>query len=139
MLRKPDISEWAREFPPFTNSSAGHDDRRWYQFARIVQDCHRHDDARWLQSAFDRLEESLTSGNPQLREWVMGFLQALQDVTAWSERDGERLLRFMGEQTRRVWSTLDAIRSDLAECSTLEAEVLMWRVVHPTRQAPLRS
>jgi hypothetical protein len=144
MVRKPDISDLVREFPQFADSlacsqSGEQDDRRWYRFARIVRELKHHEDNRSMQAAFDRLEEFLTGENPALRDWVTGFLQALQDVASWSSQDGESFLRFMGERTRHVWATLDTIRQDLADCSILEAEVLMWRVVHPTRPGAARS
>jgi hypothetical protein len=144
MIRKPDISDLAREFPQVAGSlacaqSGEQDDRRWYQFARIVRELKDHEDDRSIQAAFDRIEEFLTGENPALRDWVRGFLQALQDVASWSSQDGEPFLRFMGERTRHVWATLDTIRQDLADCSILEAEILMWRVVHPTRTGAARS
>jgi hypothetical protein len=144
VTRKPDISDLVREFPQIADSSTGSqssepDDRRWYQFAQLVRELRQRDDNRSVQGAFDRLEELLTGENPNLRNWVTGFLQTLQDLTSWSSQDGEPFLRFMGERTRHVWATLDTIRLDLADCSTLEAEVLMWRVVHPTRQGTARS
>lgn len=142
--RKPDISDLACEFPQLAGSpacphSGKHDDRHWYQFVGFVRELKVRGDNRSLQAAFDRLEELLTGENPDLRDWVTGFLQALQDVTSWSSQDGEPFLRFMGERTRHVWATLDTIRLDLADCSILEAEVLMWRVVHPTRLGTARS
>jgi hypothetical protein len=144
MSRKPDISDWVCEFPQLADSlacspSGPSDDRRWYQFAQFVRALKEQEDNRSVQAAFDRLEEFLTGENSELRGWVTGFLQALQDVTSWSSQDGEPFLRFMGDRTRHVWATLDTIRRDLADCSILEAEVLMWRVVHPTRPGSARS
>jgi hypothetical protein len=144
VYRKPDISDLAGEFPHLVDSSARAtsgepDDRRWYRFAKRVRELREQEDHRSLQSAFDRLEEYLSGGNQVLRDWAMGFLQALQDVVSWSSQDGEPFLRFMGDRTRHVWATLDTIRHDLADCSILEAEVLMWRVVHPTRPGEVRS
>jgi len=144
MVRKPDISVLACEFPrlvdsPACSSFAGHDDRRWYRFAQLVRGLKDQGDTRSLQAAFDRLEQHLNSEDPDLRDWATGFLQALQDVASWSSQDGEPFLRFMGERTRHVWGTLETIRHDLADCSILEAEVLMWRVVHPTRAGATRS
>ena len=139
---KPDISDLACELPHAVSShacSCSADDRHWYQFATLVRDCSAKGDTRNLQSAFDRLEQFLTGEDALLRDWVTGFLQALQDVSSWSVGDGEPFLPFMGEHTRHIWSTLYTIRYDLADCSTLEAEVLMWRVVHPTRQDIARS
>jgi len=140
--RKTDISDLACGFLQLADPAAcacSADDRHWYQFARLVRDCSARGDTLNLQSAFDRLEQFLIGDDAKLCDWATGFLQTLQDVTSWSNQDGEPFLCFMGERTRHVWSTLATIRYDLAGCSTLEAEVLMWRVVHPTRQAPLRS
>ena len=142
--RKPDVCDLACEVPQLAGSPAcAHsgepDNRRWYQFAQLVRELKGQDDNRSVQTAFDRLEEMLAGENPSLRDWVTGFLQALQDVTSWTSLDGEPFLRFMGERTRHVWATLDTIRLDLADCSILEAEVLMWRVVHPARQGTARS
>jgi hypothetical protein len=144
VTRKPDISDLVREFPQLADSPAcshpsAPDDRHWYQFAELVRGLRQRNDNRSLQAAFDRLEELLADENPHLRDWVTGFLQALQEVTSWNSQDVEPFLRFMGERTRHVWATLDTIRLDLADCSILEAEVLMWRVVHPTRQGTARS
>jgi hypothetical protein len=136
--RKPDISDLAGEFPksvnsPARTSSAEADDHRWYRFAHIIQELREKDDKSTLQAAFHRLEQFLIGESPDLRNWATGFLQALQEVCSWSAQDGEAFQGFMGERTRRVWATLDTIRVDLADCSILEAEVLMWRVVHPTK------
>jgi hypothetical protein len=144
MVRKPDISVLAGEFPqsvdsPACSSFGAHDDGRWYRFAQLVRGLKDQGDTRSLQAAFDRLEQYLKGEDPDLRDWATGFLQALQDVASWSSQDGEPFLRFMGERTRHVWGTLDTIRQDLADCSILEAEVLMWRVVHPTRAGATRS
>jgi hypothetical protein len=144
MAKKSNISDLAREFPQVAGSlacspSGEPDDRRWYRFARMVRELKDREDNRSIQAAFDRLEEFLTGENRERRDWVTGFLQALQDVSCWSLQDGDAFLRFMGERTRHVWATLDTIRQDLADCSILEAEVLMWRVVHPTRSGTVRS
>jgi hypothetical protein len=133
---KPDISDLEGEFQRAnspTRSAGEADDHRWYRFARIVHELKQKDDQTTLQAAFNRLEEFLRGENSDLRNWATGFLQALQDVSTWSSHDGESFLQFMGERTRHVWATLDTIRLDLADCSILEAEVLMWRVVHPTK------
>jgi hypothetical protein len=144
MARKPDFSVLACKFPQLADShdcsnSSEQDDRRWYRFAQLLRKLRDQGDTRSLQTAFDRLEEYLTSEVPVLRDWATGFLQALQDVASWSSQDGEAFLRFMGDRTRHVWATLDTIRQDLADCSILEAEVLMWRVVHPTRAGATRN
>lgn len=144
MVRKPDISVLGCELPqgedsPACSSFDGHDDRRWYRFAQLVRRLKDQGDTRSLQAAFDRLEQDLKGEDPDVRDWATGFLQVLQDIVSWSSQDGEPFLRFMGERTRHVWGTLDTIRQDLADCSSLEAEVLMWRVVHPTRAGVTRS
>lgn len=93
-----------------------------------------------VQVAFDGMEELLCSGETEVRDWVCAFVEAVQEVTGWKEPAEEELVRFLGPETRRAWAALDAIRADLAECSTLEAEVTMWRAIHHTgRGASLRG
>jgi hypothetical protein len=93
-----------------------------------------------VQVAFDGMEELLRCGETDVRDWVCAFVEAMQDVVGWEETGEEGLVRFLGQETRRAWAALDAIRADLAECSILEAEVTMWRAVHHTgRGASLRG
>jgi hypothetical protein len=128
------LAEVAREFPQLAASFVPGDgvasDRQYCAFARLVGELYQQGRNAQLQAAFNFLETCLEHGGPELRDWVAGCLQALQDCSAWGEGSVEVFLRFLGSATRRVWTTLDAIRSDLADCPTLEAEVLMWRVVH---------
>jgi hypothetical protein len=128
------LAEVAREFPQlaasFVPGDAVASDRQHCGFARLVRELHQQGRDAQLQAAFNFLETCLEHGGPDLRDWVAGCLQALQDCSAWGEGSAEVFLRFLGSASRRVWTTLDAIRSDLADCPALEAEVLMWRVVH---------
>jgi hypothetical protein len=133
LSRQPAISDLAKEFPQLAGSPAWasevDSDRQWSEFAQLLRRLHAQGQHGQVQAAFDRMEEFLQDGHPS-RVWATGFLQSLQEITTWECDDGEQFLRFLGSRTRHVWSTLDAIRFDLADCSTLEAEVLMWRVVH---------
>jgi hypothetical protein len=104
------------------------DDR--FSLVRAVQQAiHQQNDALVL-SLFGDLEVLLLSHDYKRRRWVIEFLEALQDSASWDLQQADAYLPLMGPGARRIWSALDAIRSDLAECSVLEAEVGMWRVVH---------
>jgi hypothetical protein len=83
-----------------------------------------------LRAVFERLEVLLRSRDRNLRRSVTEFLEALQDSVGWGFAEADACLALMGPGARSIWSALHAIRSDLAECSVLEAEVGMWRVVH---------
>jgi hypothetical protein len=140
--RHPDISDLVHEFPQLTgssvwNSSADHDGQ-WSEFAQLVLALYDQGSYRQVQAAFDRVEEFLNLSEPEIRAWVAGFFQTLQDIASWGRESSDVFLRFLGARSRHVWATLDAIRSDLAECSILEAEVLMWRVVHHRQPGRLR-
>lgn len=130
----PAIADLVRAFPQLSTSpvwtNASDYDGQWLELARLVIGLYQNEDYVGLQSAFDRLEECVVSGAADVRTWVTGFLQSLQDVTTWSSSNIEVFVRFLGPHSRRIWETLNAIRFDLADCPILEAEVLMWRVVH---------
>lgn len=83
-----------------------------------------------LRSAFREVENMLSSGNRELRSTGVEFLDGLQDSIAWVPQKADFYAEFMGPRTRSLWSALHAIRSDLSECSVLEAEVALWRLVH---------
>ncbi|HMK21755.1 MAG TPA: hypothetical protein VK466_05435 [Terriglobales bacterium] len=91
--------------------------------------CRQHNETL-VRSVFANLEVLLLSRDRDLRGWVTEFLEALQDSSEWNPPETDAYLPFMGPSSLRIWSGLSAIRSDLAECSVLEAEVGMWRVVH---------
>jgi len=137
--KQPAISRLRRDFPEFANRSE--ECSEWcgrsadripdvYEFARLVTNLFAQSKRKRVQEAFDRIEEFLRVGSPEVRDWVYGFLEALQDVAPWRPSGSEDFVRFLGSETFRAWTALDAIRTDLEDCSTLEAEVLMWRVVH---------
>jgi hypothetical protein len=140
--QQPLISDLVREFPPLALSPAwknsADQDGQWYGFAHLVRDLYAVGWHARVQVAFDCLEQFLEDGDPELHAWVTGFLQALQDVTSWNSGGSEVFRRFLGESSRHVWDTLDAIRCELSACSILEAEVLMWRLVHPSPHASAR-
>jgi hypothetical protein len=128
------ITDLVREFPQLASSGAWKNsadrDGQWFDFAHLVRDLYEQRNYARVQAAFDCLEEFLDDGNPELRAWVAGFLQALQEVSSWGSENSEAFSDFLGARARRVSETLQTIRFDLADCSILEAEVLMWRVVH---------
>jgi hypothetical protein len=140
------MSHVIQAFPELENRGA--ESSTWHRTGEAIFD--EHDFARFIakemalgknhrvQVAFDRMEELLCSGATEVRDWVCAFVEAVQDVAGWKETGEEGLVRFLGPETRRAWTALDAIRADLAECSILEAEVTMWRAVHHTgRRASL--
>jgi len=111
-----------------------------HDFARFVVTEMAQGKSHRVQLAFDGLEEMLCSGEIEVRDWVCTFVEAVQELSEWKQTGAEGVVRFLGPETRRAWEALDAIRGDLAECSTLEAEVTMWRAVHHTgRGASLRG
>ena len=132
--QQPFISDLVREFPQLALSPAWRNsadqDGQWYGFALLVRDLYARGCHAQVQVAFDCLEQFLEDGNPELQAGVAGFLQALQDVTSWGSGGSEMFRRFLGQSSLHVWDTLDAIRCELSACSILEAEVLMWRLVH---------
>lgn len=135
LSRRPVISDLVHEFPQLAGSPAWASffdrDAQWSEFVRLVWDLYRQDNSSRLRAAFHRLEQFLNEEDPQAEAWVAGFLQALQESASWHcESSEEVFVNCLGERTRYVWELLDAIRSDLARCSILEADILMWRVVH---------
>ena len=132
--RRPIILDLAHEFPQLTSSQPWINradlDSQWAEFARLVQGLYRQGSYRDVQAAFDRVEEFLALGDSDVRAWVAGFFQTLQETASWDRESSDVFLRFLGAHSRHVWATLEAIRADLTQCSILEAEVQMWRVVH---------
>jgi hypothetical protein len=104
------------------------DDR--FSLIRAVQEAAHQQNDVLVRSLFENLEALLLSRDYKRRRWVIEFLEALQDSATWDLQQADAYLPLMGPGARRIWSALAAIRSDLAECSVLEAEVGMWRVVH---------
>jgi hypothetical protein len=141
--QQPVITDLVREFPQLSSlpawENSAHQDGQWYGFAHLVRDLYEQRNYTRVQAAFDCLEEFLDNGSPELRAWVAGFLQALQEVSSWGSENSEAFSDFLGAGARRVSDTLDTIRFDLANCSILEAEVLMWRVVHHSQHVASRA
>src|SRR5215470_3875216 len=108
-----------------------------HEFATVVAKLFAGPDSKRVQTAFDQVEDFLQNGTAELREWVFSFLEALQDMAGWKASGSDVFLGFLGPETRRAWSALETIRRDLEDYSALEAEVLMWRVVH--RDLPSRT
>ena len=132
--QKPKIADLIYGFPQLGGSPAWDDsenqDAQWIEFARLVSGLYQREDFEGITLAFTRVERLLAEGTAHARTWVTGFLQALQEITAWNSSGSEAFLGFLGPNTRHIWETLNAIRFDLDSCSILEAEILMWRVVH---------
>ena len=101
-----------------------------HEFARLVTALFADADPKPVQHIFDQMEDFLQTGGAEVRDWVCSYLVAVQDIATWKLPSCDVFLRFLGPETRRAWSALEAIRRDLEDCSTLEAEVLMWRTVH---------
>jgi hypothetical protein len=131
-----------QEFPEFDRSQPGAKARPLckpgfsapsvdeYAMARCVAKLLAERKTPRVQAAFDLLETVLTNGDSRVRDWVCGFVRALQDVAGWREPGYEAFIAFLQPETRRAWSALAAIQTDLADCSILEEEITMWRVVH---------
>src|SRR5262249_50111503 len=108
-----------------------------HEFATLVAKLFAGPDSKSVQTAFDQIEDFLYNGTAELREWVFSFLEALQDMARWTASGSDVFLGFLGPETRRAWNALETIRRDLEDYSALEAEVLMWRIVH--RDIPPRT
>ncbi len=128
------MSDLAQEFPQLASSQSPINradlDGQWAEFARLALNLYRQGNYRDVQAAFDRVEEFLVLGDSHSRAWVAGFFQTLQESASWEKESSDVFLRFLGADSRHVWATLEAIRTDLTQYSILEAEVQMWRVVH---------
>ena len=96
----------------------------------VLDSALREQDEQRLRLAFQQLEVMLCSGSGECRSGAIELLEKLQDSATWLPQTGDPYPDLMGPHTRSLWSALHAIRSDLAECSVLEAEVAMWRLVH---------
>ena len=82
------------------------------------------------RAVFHDIEVLLDSRDRKQRSEAVEFLEALQDSCTWGSCEPDSYLSLMGPGSQRIWSALNAIRSDLAEGSVFEAEVGIWRVVH---------
>jgi phage-related protein len=125
---------WSHEFGPSADPIANS-----YEFARFVTALFAQADPKQVQCVFDQVEDFLQTGNAEVRNWVCSFLEAVQDIATWKLSGSDVFLRFLGPETRHAWCALEAIRRDLEDCSALEAEVLMWRIVHHERRTPARA
>ncbi len=145
MEKQQAISQLQRNFPDFaaTELARGSDQFsvtvNGHDFACFVVKLFTHAELKRVQQAFDQIEDFLRVGSAEVRDWVCSVLEALQEITAWKSAGSDVLLRFLGPETRHAWGALEAIRRDLEDCSTLEAEVLMWRVVHRGSPQPTRT
>jgi hypothetical protein len=137
MEKQQAISQLQRNFPEFAGAEFARGDGELsatifngHDFACFVANLFTRAEPKRVQDAFDQMEDFLRVGSAEVRDWVCSFLEALQDMAAWKSSGSDVFLRFLGPETHRAWSALEAIRRDLEDCSTLEAEVLMWRIVH---------
>jgi len=91
-----------------------------------------------VRAAFEQMEQFLRNGTTEVRELVaLGFLETLRTVASWKPYGTDAFLQFLLPESRRVWAKLDAVwKVNLDDCSVLEREVLIWRVV---RQSLSRS
>jgi len=130
-------SHLRQSFPDFAASLYTHEHGQsadpvtsGHELARFVTALFADADPKPVQHVFDQVEDFLQTGGAEVRDWVCSFLVAVQDIATWKLSSSDVFLRFLGPETRRAWSALEAIRRDLEDCSTLEAEVLLWRTVH---------
>jgi hypothetical protein len=144
MDKREAISRLRSVFPEFNGENSGQQQglasqpvNLEHEFALLVTHLLANPDSKRVQSAFDQVEDFLRNGSAELREWVFSFLEALQDMAGWKAAGSDVFLGFLGPDTRRAWNALETIRRDLEDYSALEAEVLMWRVVH--RDLPTRT
>jgi hypothetical protein len=142
MLEKQQVKiDLLREFPQFlSHLGRGEDEQaRCFSmpvFAQFVLDeLYETDNHERVRSAFGQMEKFLREGTQEVREFVgLGFLGTLHNLASWKSYGSEVFVRFLGLETRRIWEELEAVwrssvRLDLSERTTLEAEVLLWRIV----------
>lgn len=146
MLEKQQVmSDLLREFPQFHGRMEEHL-RRWGRdeaqcfgmpvFAHfVIDELYEPDNYERVHAAFGQMEKFLRDGSQEVRELIgLGFLETLHNVASWKSYGSEAFVRFLGPETGRVWAELEAlwrasVRLDLSERTTLEAEVLIWRMI----------
>jgi hypothetical protein len=102
------------------------------RFVRFLTDeLYEKEDYKQVHSAFERMEQFLRDGTAGVRELVVvGFLETLRNVASWKPYGGDVFVRFLRPESNRFWTKLDAVGNlNLEDCSVLEAEVLIWRIV----------
>ena len=104
-----------------------------YDFACFVVNLQEHNEAGHVRAAFFLIENFLTHGSPELRDWVDMEIEALQNVCTWRRQSDCVFSPALGPKTRVLWDHLESIRRasselDLSDCSVLEAEILTWRL-----------
>ncbi len=146
MERLQAISQLRQSFPEFTVGACSHEFGEsadsignGYDVARFVMTLFGQGDLKQVQRVFDQMEDFMQGGNAEVRDWVCSFLDTIQDVAAWKLSGSDVFLRFLGSETRRAWAALEAVRRDLEDCPALEAEVLMWRILHHDGHSPART
>jgi len=135
------ISQVLHEFPQFrkradTGSRRSGDDAKAYLdlalFVRfLTDDLYEKENYQQVRAAFEQMEEFLRSGTAEVREWVaLGFLETLRAAASWKPYGSDAFIRFLPPESRRIWAKLDAAWNlNLDDCSVLEKEVLIWRIV----------
>jgi signal transduction histidine kinase len=142
MLEKQQvISDLRREFPQFLRRLGRWEDDQTQRFSMpvfahfVIDQLYEHDNDERVRAAFAQMEKFLRDGSQEVRNLVgLGFLGTLHNLASWKSYGSEAFVRFLGPETRRVWAGLEAVwrasvKLDLSDRTTLEAEVLLWRIV----------
>ena len=135
------IPHLLHEFPQFESSahavckSSEQDARRYPDLALFVRfltdELYEKENYQQVRAAFEQMEEFLRNGTAEVHELVaLGFLEPLRAVASWKPYGSDAFIRFLPPESRRVWAKLDAVWNlNLDDCSVLEKEVLIWRVI----------
>jgi hypothetical protein len=141
MLEKQQVtSDLLREFPQFLSHAKWTEDdpTRCFSmpvFARFVID-ELYEPANYerVHAACGQMEIFIRDGSQEVRDLVIReFLGTLHNLASWKSCGSEAFVRFLGPEARRIWAELEAVwrasvRLDLSDRTTLEAEVLLWRI-----------
>jgi hypothetical protein len=139
------MSDLLCEFPQFQNRWREHS-RQWGEdagpslgmviFAHFVIDgLYERENYEGVQAVFDRMEAFLRGGTQEVRDLIgLGFIQTMQNIALLKPYGSDAFVRFLGVETRSVWAQLEAIWRasiglDSSDRTTLEAEVLIWRML----------
>jgi len=135
------ISHLLHEFPQFGNRAdtgakkSGDEAKPFLDLALFVRfltdELYEKENYQQVRAAFEQMEEFLRSGTAEVRELVaLGFLETLRAAACWKPYGSDAFIQFLPPESRRVWAILDAAWNlNLDDCSVLEREVLIWRVV----------
>ena len=135
------ISHLLCEFPQFRrrweedSSRSGLDARPYLDMSRFVRfltdELYEKENYKQIHVAFERMEQFLRDGTAGVRELVVfGFLETLRNVASWKPYGGDAFVQFLRPESSRFWAKLDAVGNlNLDNCTVLEGEVLIWRIV----------